>query len=50
MSRENECEDLRETRETVRMLRWESRAGMVSRKMGIRCGRGTGVEAPKPGL
>jgi hypothetical protein len=32
------------------MLRWASRAGITSRKMGIRCGRGTGVEAPKPGL
>jgi hypothetical protein len=39
-----------ETREIVRMLRWVRRAGMISRKVGIRWERGTGVEAPKPGL
>ena len=39
-----------ETREMWGMERWVSRAGMVSRKIGMRCEMGTGVEAPKPGL
>jgi hypothetical protein len=32
------------------MPRWRRRRGMVSRKMGMRSLRGTGVEPPKPGL
>jgi hypothetical protein len=32
------------------MLKWVRRAGIVSRKMGMRCEIGTGVEPPKPGL
>jgi hypothetical protein len=39
-----------ETIETYGIERWESRAGTVSRKVDILWSRGTGVEAPKPGL
>lgn len=35
---------------TCGIWRWVSRAGTVSRKMGIRWDIGTGEEAPKPGL
>jgi hypothetical protein len=32
------------------MLKVARRAGIVSKKMGMRCEIGTGVEPPKPGL
>lgn len=32
------------------MWRWDSRAGTVSRNMGMRWDIGTGVEPPNPGL
>ena len=42
--------ELCEAREMCGRCRWASRAGTVSRKMGRRWSRGTGVEAPKLGL
>jgi hypothetical protein len=48
--RANKVPALWETREMCGMERWVSKAGMVSRKIGMRCETGTGVEAPKPGL
>jgi hypothetical protein len=42
--------ELWETMLMCLILKWERSAGMVSRKIGMRCDIGTGLEPPKPGL